>query len=234
MKYLISIAFLFFTGLGSYGQINQISVGIGRADQWGESPYTFLGDTAVGLASQRSMDSRTMYVVSMDHSVGKLHLYHMLAFSVMFHEFNVLTPSKIIQYQQMIRAIKTPAFDYSINVSLLRPSRRLTLYGGFNLKAQWAIRESRSSSDVVKDGYNSIAPITMGINLNLRYQTRWLRVELGYIGDITSSTRDFEHNGQIVPMGKFLMNKMYLVFSGPVFRREKPAKKLKKKDFIKN
>ncbi len=234
MKHIIVLALLLLVGFTSYGQINQISIGLGRADQWGEPVYTFLGDTAIGLASQRSMDSRTMYVISMDQAVGKLHLYHMLAFNVMFHELHILTPSRIIQYQKSIRAIKTPAFDYSISASLLRPTRRITLYGGLNFRAQWAIRTSRISSGVVKDAYNSVTPVTLGINLNLRYQTRWLRIEFGYIGDVTSSSRDFIHHGQIVNMAPLKMQKIYLVLSGPIFRREKPPKKLKKKDFIKN
>ncbi len=73
MKYLISITFLLLVVFSSSGQINQISIGLGRADQWGKSAYTYVGDTAIGYNSQSSMDSRTIYMVSMDHSIGKFN-----------------------------------------------------------------------------------------------------------------------------------------------------------------
>ncbi len=234
MKYPFVILLILLTALCAFGQISQISIGIGRADQWGKSAYTYVGDTAIGYESQRSMDSRTMYMVSMDHTIGEFHTYQVLAFSVMFYEFHILAPSKIIQYQRRIKIIKAPTFDYSINVSLLKPAKWISLYGGLNFRGQWAVAKSNQGLDIAFNSYNGLSNFTMGINLNLRYQTRWLRIEFGYIGDVTSTSKDFIHNGQIVDIAPLKMNKIYLVFSGPVFRREKPPKKLKKKDFIKN
>lgn len=239
MKNLLSFLLLVTLVHPSLGQINQISIGLGRTDQWGTSFYTYIGDTAIAYETQSSLDSRTTYVITLDHSIKKLNLYHILAFNVMYPGHSIRTPSTIRPYATTKTALQIPTFEYSINTTLLKLSRHFSVLGGLNIRGQWPVKgpayvSSDALADLIVDAYSSIAPITMGINLNLRYQTRWLRVELGYIGDITSSTRAFEHNGQIVPMGKFLMNKMYLVFSGPVFRREKPPKKLKKKDFIKN
>lgn len=239
MKTLIPILFLLVVVFPSYGQINQISVGLGRADQWGKSSYTFIGDTGIAYESQLSMDSRTVYMVSMDHSFRRLNLYQTLSFSVVFTGHSIITPSTIRPYVTNKTTIKVPTFDYSINTSLLRPTRRLTLYGGINVRVQWPVKETPSYvkkwlADLRVDAYNSVTPVTLGVNLNLRYQTRWLRIEFGYIGDVTSSARDFTHNGQTVNMAPLKMQKIYLVLSGPVFRREKPPKKLKKKDFIKN
>ena len=220
-------------------QINQISVGLGRADQWVSSSYTYVGDTAIGYNSQSSLDSRTMYMVSMDHSIGKLQMYQVLAFSVMFPEYNLVYPGRLI-YLNMPIFMKAPTFDYSINTSILKPTRRLRLYGGLNVRVQWPLKREYSPyldkwlREWNENGSKSFVPVTLGINLNLRYQTRWLRIEFGYIGDVTSSSRDFIHHGQIVNMAPAKMQKIYLVLSGPVFRREKPPKKFKKKDFIKN
>jgi len=241
MKYLISILFLLLFSISSWSQINQISVGLGRADQWYQPIYTYLGDTAIGYESQQSMDSRMMYVVTLDHSYKKLNIYHTLAYSVMFTEVNIIIPSRIIGLYLTDKAVsKVPTFDYSFNLSLLRPTNRLSLYGGVNLRLQFPLKPNISpylsqwKANFVESTYNSLTPVTLGVNLNLRYQTRWLRIEFGYIGDVTSSSRDFIHNGQIVNMAPLKMQKIYLVLSGPVFRREKPPKKLKKKYFIKN
>ncbi len=239
MKYPLVVLLVLLASLTSLSQINQISIGLGRTDQWGTSFYTNIGDTAIAYETQLTLDSRTTYVITLDQTLNKLNLYHVLSFNVMYPGHSIRVPSTIRPYATVKTALKVPTFEYSINTRLLNPSRHFSILGGLNIRGQWPVKgpayvSSDALADLILDAYNSIAPITMGINLNLRYQTRWLRVELGYIGDITSSTRDFEHNGQIVPMGKFLMNKMYLVFSGPVFRREKPPKKLKKKDFIKN
>ncbi len=239
MKYAYAILLFFFASLCTFGQINKISIGIGRTDQWGTSFYTNIGDTAIAYETQSSLDSRTTYVITLDHSINKLNLYHILSFNVMYPGHSIRMPSTIRPYATTKTSMQVPTFEYSINTRLLKLSRHFSVLGGLNFRGQWPVKgpayvSSDALEDLILDANSSVAPITMGINLNLRYQTRWLRVELGYIGDFTSSTRDFEHNGQIVPMGKFLMNKMYLVFSGPVFRREKPAKKIKKKDFIKN
>ncbi len=216
-------------------QINQISIGLGRANPWGTAAYTYVGDTGIANQTQLSMDSRTVYMISMDYSFRKIQLYQTLSFSVLYPEHKVTYPGKIV-YIEKIFGVQVPTFDYSINISLLKPTRRLTLYGGLNFRAQWPVKEQSNPKFTAfyENAYSSVAPFTMGINLNLRYQTRWLRVELGYIGDITSSARDFEYNGQIVNMAPLKMKKVYLVFSGPVFRTENPPKKLKKKDFIKN
>ncbi len=240
MKSFILLFLLLLATLTVKSQINQINIGLGRADQWGTASYTYVGDTAIGYNSQRSMDSRTMYMVSMDHSIGKVQIYQILAFSVMFPEYSLLYPGGLLLYNNQQLFMKAPTFDYSINTSLLKPTKRLTLYGGFNFRLQWALERGFSPNldkwllDWNLDGSNSFVPITMGINLNLRYQTRWLRIEFGYIGDVTSTSRDFEHNGQTVNMAPVRMQKIYLVLSGPIFRREKPPKKIKKKDFIKN
>ncbi len=239
MKNYIFLFLLSLLSLTSLSQINKISIGLGRADQWGTSSYTYVGDTAIGYKSQRSMDSRTIYTVSMDHSIGKIQMYQVLAFSIMFPEYNLVYPGQLI-YLNMPIFMKAPTFDYSINTSILKPTRRLTLYGGLNFRVQWPLEREISPNldkwlaEWIVDGSNSFVPITMGINLNLRYQTRWLRIEFGYIGDVTSTSRDFIHNGQTVNMASLKMQKIYLVFSGPVFRREKPAKKIKKKDYSRN
>jgi len=241
MKNYLFVLLLIFASLTSMSQINQISIGLGRADQWGTSSYTYVGDTSIRYDSQRSMDSRTIYMVSMDHSIGKFQMYQVLAFSVMFPEYTLLVPGRyLLNLRNHQLFMKAPTFDYSISSSILKPTKRLTLYGGLNVRVQWPLKPTFSPNldkwltDWILDGSNSFAPITLGINLNLRFQTRWLRIEFGYIGDVTSSARDFEHKGQTVNMASAKMNKIYLVFSGPVFRRGKPAKKLIKKDFIRN
>ncbi len=156
----------------------------------------------------------------------------------MFPEYSLVYPGNLILDMNQQLFMKAPTFDYSISTSILKPTRRLTLYGGLNFRVQWPL-EREFSPNLDKwllewnvDGSNSFVPVTLGINLNLRYQTRWVRIEFGYIGDVTSSSRDFIHNGQTVNMAPLKMQKIYLVFSGPVFRREKPPKKIKKKDYL--
>jgi len=224
MKNYLFVLLLIFASLTSMSQINQISIGLGRADQWGTSSYTYVGDTSIRYDSQRSMDSRTIYMVSMDHSIGKFQMYQVLAFSVMFPEYTLLVPGRyLLNLRNHQLFMKAPTFDYSISSSILKPTKRLTLYGGLNVRVQWPLKPTFSPNldkwltDWILDGSNSFAPITLGI-----------------IGDVTSSARDFEHKGQTVNMASAKMNKIYLVFSGPVFRRGKPAKKLIKKDFIRN
>ncbi len=237
MKFYILVLLLLFASLPSMSQINQISIGLGRTDQWGTSFYTNIGDTAIAFETQLNLDSRTTYVISLDHSINKLNLYHSLSFNVMYPGHSIRMPSRIRPYATTKTSLQMPTFEYSINTRLLTLTRHFSILGGLNIRGQWPVKgpayvASDSLANLIVAAYGSVAPVTVGINLNLRYQTRWLRVELGYIGDFTSSTKDFEHNGQIVPMAPVKMQKMYLVFSGPVFRREKPPKKLKKKDFI--
>jgi hypothetical protein len=237
MKYLILIWLLFIVLFNSWAQVDQVSVGLGRADQWGKSTYTYNGDTAIAYESQLSMDSRTAFVVSMDHSLRSLKLYHTLSFSVMFPEYSIVRPGPwLLQDVHHKMFIKAPTFDYSINASLLRLSKRLTLFGGLNLRAQWALEKELSSglsdwlSEWIVDANNSLTPITLGLNLNLRYQTRWLRAEFGYIPDFTSSARDINHKGEVVPVSPMKMQKIYLVLSAPVLRMKRSPKRIKKKD----
>ncbi len=240
MKIFSTLLLLLLASLASKAQINQVSIGIGRTDQWGTASYTYVGDTAIAYNSRSSMDSRTIYMVSMDHAIGKFQMYQVLAFSVMFPEYSLLYPGGLLAFNNQQLFMKAPTFDYSINTSIFKPARRLTLFGGLNFRVQWPLEPHISPNldkwlaKWVVDGSNSFVPVTMGINLNLRFQTRWLRIEFGYIGDVTSTSRDFIHNGQIVSMAPVRMQKIFLVFSGPVYRKEKPPKKLKKKDFIKN
>ncbi len=239
MKIFSTLFLLLLASLTSKAQINQISIGIGRTDQWGTAPYTYVGDTAIAYNSRSSMDSRTLYMVSLDHALGKFQIYQALAFSVMFPEFNLVYPGQLIYLNNPI-FMKAPTFDYSINTAILKPGRRLTLFGGLNLRVQWPLEPNISPNldkwlvKWIEDGRNSFVPVTMGINLNLRFQTRWLRLEFGYIADVTSTSRDFIHYGQTVSMAPVRMQKILLVFSGPVYRKEKPPKKLKKKDYIKD
>lgn len=238
MKNLLLLILFSTIVFNSQGQINQISIGLGRTDQWVNAEFTSVGDTAIAYSSQPSMDSRTIYMVTMDQVIGKFPLYHSLAFSVMFPEFKLYYPVGLLAYNDQTFFMKAPTFDYSINTSLLKPSRRLSLFGGLNVRVQWPLKLNNEHLkntwlyDWAENGNESFTPLTLGLNLNLRYQTRWLRIEFGYIGDLTSSSRNFEHNGQTLYVAPAKMQKIYLVFSGPIFRREKPPKRLKKKDFI--